>query len=153
VMARSPVLDKCPNGHDIYDVTIWCTECGEFTLFLRPIFREKRSRTLVQGILIVLSTVLSVGIFRFTHEVWPLYLYLMVGIVHLYAAIFTRGTALKSASWFLTGTAVVTAGLAIATNGFGRCGPHAAGRRVARHHRMHVPAGVQPRTAGDPDGQ
>src|SRR5262245_15124936 len=106
-MARSPVLDKCPNGHDIHDVTIRCAtaECDEFTLFLPSIYRERRSRTLIQGILIVLSTVLSVGIFRFTHEVWPLYLYAMVGIVHLYAAIFTRGTALKSASWFLTGTA------------------------------------------------
>ncbi len=114
-MVRSPVLDKCPRGHDIHDIAIRCPneDCDEFILFLPDIYQDKKLRTLVQGISVVLATVLAFFVFRSTHVIWPLYLFLMIGIVHLYAAIFTRGAALKSTMWLLSGVAVIISAWAL----------------------------------------
>ena len=53
---------------------------------------------------------LTFVLFLYTDVVWPLYWFILLGIVHMYATVFTRGAALGSAAWFL----VATAGLSTA---------------------------------------
>jgi hypothetical protein len=46
----------------------------------------------------------AVVVFTLSVEVvWPLYWFIVLGVVHLYAIVFTRGAALSSAAWVLSG--------------------------------------------------
>jgi hypothetical protein len=105
-MAGLQSLDKCPNDHDIRQMKIRCPEpdCGRFILFSSEIYRERRATTFTQASVLILSTVAALLAFRFTSQVWPLYLFLMLGVVLLYATIFTRGGALAGAAWILACT-------------------------------------------------
>jgi hypothetical protein len=102
-------VDECPNGHKIQDLVIRCPEedCDNFVLFLPDVYDTKKTRSLVYGAGIVLATIVAFLLFRLTNEIWPLYLFLMVGVLHLYATIFSRGGALGSAMWFLASVAGV----------------------------------------------
>jgi hypothetical protein len=97
-----PDLDLCPLGHPIFDLTVRCSKCGRFVLFLPSVYKGRgRIRSLFYGMTIVLTAIVSFVLFRHTNEVWPLYWFLLLGIVHLYAMVFTRGAALGSAAAFL----------------------------------------------------
>jgi hypothetical protein len=100
--AHFPDLDLCPLGHPIFDLTVRCSRCGRFVMFLPSVYQGRgRARSLFCGMTIVLTAVISFVVFRYTDQVWPLYWFLVLGIVHLYATVFTRGAALGSAAAFL----------------------------------------------------
>jgi len=100
-----PELDLCPLRHPIVDLTVRCSKCGRFVMFLPSVYKGRgRTRSLFYGMTIVLTAVISFVMFRYTNVVWPLYWFLLLGIVHLYAIVFTRGAALGSAAAFLVMT-------------------------------------------------
>jgi len=115
-----PDLDQCPSGHPLVDLTVRCAKCGRFVMFLPSIYNGRgRAKSLFYGFTIVLTAVVSFVVFRYTHQIWPLYWFLLLGIVHLYATVFTRGAALGSAAAFL----VLTAVAALGWNAIGGSGP------------------------------
>jgi hypothetical protein len=77
-------------------------------LFLPVVYLQGKTRSLIQGAVIVLAAVVAFGLLGYTREAWPLYWFLLLGVVHLYAIVFTRGAALGSAMWFLTAATVVS---------------------------------------------
>jgi hypothetical protein len=102
-------LDLCPLGHPIFDLTVRCSKCGRFVMFLPSVYKGRgRVRSLFYGATIVLTAIVSFMVFRATFEVWPLYWFLLLGIVHLYATVFTRGAALGSAAAFLVLTSAAS---------------------------------------------
>jgi hypothetical protein len=104
---HAPDLDLCPLGHPIFDLTVRCSRCGRFVMFQPSVYQGRgRVRSLFYGMTIVLTAIVSFVVFRHTNEVWPLYWFLLLGIVHLYATVFTRGAALGSAAAFLVLTSV-----------------------------------------------
>jgi hypothetical protein len=108
-------IDQCPARHPIDGVTLVCPKCGRFVLFLPGIFRgSHRYRSRIHGMIILVAAVISFVLFRYTDMVWPLYWFLLLGIVHTYATVFTRGAALGSAAWFLATTTVVSGVWAVA---------------------------------------
>src|SRR6185369_5684563 len=56
----------------------------------------------------VLTAVIAFAVFRLTDVMWPLYWFVLLGIVHLYAVAFTRGAALGSANWFLLAATAIS---------------------------------------------
>ena len=105
---RYPDIDRCPLGHPIDDVTVRCPNCGQFVLLMPSAYRRGRVAFLVRGMIIVLAAVSNLLLFSYTHEVSPLYWFLLLGVVHLYATVFTRGAALGSAAWFLSAVTVIS---------------------------------------------
>lgn len=111
---RFPDLDRCPDDHPINDVTVLCPECDRFVLFLPLVYQRRgRARPLLQGMIIVLSAVIALVVFRYAEVVWPLYWFLLLGIVHLYAIAFTRGAALGSATWVLSAVTAISIAWAV----------------------------------------
>lgn len=124
---RYPDLDRCPDNHAIDDVTVLCPECDRFVLFLPLVYQRRgRARPLLQGMIIVLSAVIAVAAFRYAEVVWPLYWFLLLGIVHLYAIAFTRGAALGSATWVLSAATAISIAWAVIDSLIPSSGP--AGR-------------------------
>jgi hypothetical protein len=103
-----PAVSTCPAGHEILDVAVRCPTCGRFVLFVPELFGVRRVRSLAQGMVIVLSAVVAFVLFGYTKEIWPLYWFLLLGVVHMYAMVFTRGIALGSATWLLPISATVS---------------------------------------------
>jgi hypothetical protein len=100
--SRFADLDLCPKGHPLFDLTMRCSKCGRFVMFLPSVYQAPgRIRSLFYGMTIVLTAIVNFVVFHYTNEVWPLYWFLLLGIVHLYATVFTRGAALGSAAVFL----------------------------------------------------
>ncbi len=115
-----PDLDLCPSGHPIHDLAVRCSKCGRFVMLLPSVYKGRgRTGSLFYGMTIVLTAVIAFLVFRYTNEVWPLYWFLLLGIVHLYATVFTRGAALGSAAAFL---ALTSAG-SLAWTAMGGSGP------------------------------
>jgi hypothetical protein len=102
-MTGDPLLDVCPEGHILRQVGIRCPEpgCGRFILLSPTVYEENRARLFGHGLLLVLATLVAFALFNVTNEIWPLYLFLGLGITFLYATVFSRGGALGHAAWFL----------------------------------------------------
>jgi hypothetical protein len=107
-------VNQCPLKHAIDDVAVRCPRCGRFVLFLPLVFEGPlRIRYRIHGVVILLATIMTLVLFRYTHVVWPLYWFLLLGIVHMYATVFTRGAALASAGWFLGAASLVSLASAV----------------------------------------
>jgi hypothetical protein len=118
--SRFADLDLCPKGHPLFDLTVRCWKCGRFVMFLPSVYRTPgRIRSVFYGATIVLTAIVTFVVFHRTNEVWPLYWFLLLGIVHLYATVFTRGAALGSAAGFL----VLTSAASLAWVAVDRSGP------------------------------
>jgi hypothetical protein len=102
-MTGDPLLDVCPEGHILRHVGIRCHEpgCGRFILLSPTVYEQNRARLFGHGFVLVLATLVAFALFDVTNEVWPLYLFLGLGIAFLYATVFSRGGALGHAAWFL----------------------------------------------------
>ncbi|MEA2572960.1 MAG: hypothetical protein QOH93_258 [Chloroflexia bacterium] len=79
----------CPNCKAPYsEADLLCGNCGKFLIDL------KRGALTI----FLLTALISLILFRLSDSIWPMYLLLILGILHLYAVIFSRGEALLRAT-------------------------------------------------------
>ncbi|MBI5305740.1 MAG: zinc ribbon domain-containing protein [Chloroflexi bacterium] len=81
--------DKC--GHPATEVDLICDNCGHFLI------RFDRLTILT----FIISVLASFILFRASNAIWPMYLLVALGIIHLYAAIFSRGAVVTSATFLI----------------------------------------------------
>ena len=79
------------------EIGLLCDHCGKL------LFSFNRNLSL----LFILSVVVSGVLFRMSEQIWPMYLLIMMGIIHLYAIVFTRGESLRNATILFFGITVV----------------------------------------------
>jgi hypothetical protein len=118
-VAAQASRDKCPNGHEIQDVGIQCTTCRDFILFTPEVYETRRVASLTYASVILLSTMAALVLSRFTTQNWPLYAFLVLGVVLLYTTLFSRGETLGVAAWILGGVGVIWLMAELGTRVFG----------------------------------
>lgn len=91
-MGAKKVQKLCINcGHDLNELALVCNNCG----------RTQISFAYTDILVFILSILSTVILFRLTGSIWPVYLILSIGIIHLYSVIFSEGQAIRSGTVLL----------------------------------------------------
>lgn len=89
----TPIAEgRCPKCKQLGPaIDLLCDHCGAFLI------KHDRQEKLSAFILLV-SALTALVVFHSTASPWPMYFFIAIGIIHLYAILFSRGAALLSAA-------------------------------------------------------
>lgn len=106
-MTTRHVPEVCRDGHHNPDIGLYCVECGCLIVISADAFQHGRRALTAYIAMLVISTVVGIVLFRISNTIWAPYTFLTIGIICLYATVFSRGASVAVAAWSLAAFSAV----------------------------------------------